>query len=311
MDKANRSIALIEDRFILDCGLKAKLEDEGFDVVSVPREASVVEKIAAAAPGIVITDLDRDDPLDPLRTITSIKNGEEFRETEIFVLTEELDVKTEIALRKLRVNSFFMRSSDLRYIIEAAHTHFNPPAVEEEDVFESTRYEDDDAPPENEEGGSGDSFFSEFNEMLNDFQDGIAKHLDTVEDPHETHYNNGLAYMERNELDKALEEFSKSRLSPRLEEKSIVMIGSIQRRRGEYYKALDTFKQGYDLVSAEASKLNFRYELAETLLAQKRRKDAYNMFASVFKADRNFRDVRSRLVAIKDEIEKKNGVRQR
>lgn len=323
MNEHDRSIVLVEDSFISESGLGKKFEDEGFKVTKIDRSPDMPDKIASLKPDIIVTDLDLDDVLDPYKTISGLKSDERLKEAEIFVLTEELDVKTEVALRKLKVTSYFMKSADPQFIIDAAVAHFNQVEIEESekewesdvnsmdlreqgfDVSEEeASYED--AEYYDEETSYDDS--NEFQELLSEFQSGLEKHLEKVEDPSDTHYNLGLSYMEMDLLDKALDEFAKSRKATHLEEKSVSMIGVAQRKLGRYDEAIETFKQGFKIASDNFSKLSFRYELADTLEMQGRLKEAFKMFATVYKADKGFKEVKSRLLSLKSTIEINNKI---
>jgi tetratricopeptide (TPR) repeat protein len=146
----------------------------------------------------------------------------------------------------------------------------------------------------------------EFKEMLNEFHEGIEKKLEGTDEGPEAFYNLGVSYYEMGLMDQAMDQLEKSCKAPEWKLSSLSMIGAIHRNQGEYDKAVKTFTICYQSTTDAFAKLGFRYEIADTMAVQGKFVEAYKMFATVYKADKGYRDTRNRLLEIKATLESKN-----
>ncbi len=321
MNNQTRSIALVEDEFTLKTGLNGKLEKEGFKMESLKLSPDIIKKLVALNPSIIIMDLDESQPDDPFRIIAAIKKEEKLKEAELFVYTVKIDVKTEVGLRKLKIVSYFTKSEDPLYLIEGIRNHFSWDEMSREyDPFEEYDLKEENKEPVeragNEKAGLHDVAEAtqpadyvdseEFKEMLDEFHEGIDQKLEGSDQGPEAYYNLGISYFEMELLDQALGQLEKSSKDPDWKLKSMTMIGAVHRRKGDFDKAAHTFKVCYQLAGDSFAKLGFRYEIADTLAAQGKLVDAYKMFATVYKADKSFKDTRNRLLEIKASLESEN-----
>lgn len=303
-------IVIIEDDGGSIGALSEKLAEEGYKTAVIGRGEDMLDKAAAAAPDIIITDIDRDDVLDPCKIVSAIKGDERLAGVEIFVYTDEVDVKTEVTLKKLKIFSYFEKSKDPAYLVNAVTGYFEQKEREEqEDSFEAQVGDMDLA----EKGFdvSGDDFTpgGGFGEILEEFRQGVERSMESAgEGGAGTRYELGVSYLEMGLLEQALAEFEKLKTVPYLAEKSAHMTGVTLRRMGEYDRAVEAFREGHEIAADDFARLGFRYELADTLEMGGRPREAFKVFASIYKTDKDFKDVRARLIALKSSMEIKNSI---
>lgn len=316
MEDKTRVIAILTDEFIETQQLDEKLRGEGYRVEAVARNQATCDSLAAIAPDIIITDYDEENSADPFHLITRIKGDERLGKSEVFFYSTSIDVKTEITLRKLKVISYFIKSDNIGHIVEAVKTHFHnidtPQNVHHyEDEMRDFEAQEVNALPEDSgvetqerEIESSD----EFTNMFADLVDNSGKNQKRDdENQFEKSYNLGVSLYDKELYIKALEELEKASQSPAWRLKSLLMIGMAQKKMGEFEKALEIFKIGYRDSTDDSGKASFLYELGDTLDTMgNRMEEAYKMFAAVYQRNKEFRDVRNRLISLKSAIELKN-----
>lgn len=322
MSEQTHTIALVADPFMESRSIREKLEAEGFRVEMIQPGANLPDRLAVAKPEIIITDLDLSNPHDPFGVLSALKNDERFRETEIFVYSEVIDVKTEIELRKLRLHSYFTKSDKINYLIDAARQQFIHYVMEED----MPQWEQDAAMMRYQaayaEAGDGDTTLTlgddttadltksddtkMFSDMLSELHEGLDKKLAMDEAEFEKSYNTGVAYFKSGLFAQALAEFEKCSHSPAFAEKCFIMIGSVHRKTAEFDKAIETFKTGFKETQNPYSKLDFLYEMGDTYELQGKLGEAYKMFGAIYKQTKNYKDVKARLIAIKNAMDARN-----
>jgi len=348
MSEQKRPIAVIEDEFTLKTGLKDLLEKQGFKAESLKLSSDILSKLVSLNPSIIITDLDEDNPSDPFKIVSAIKSTKKLSESELFVYTGSIDVKKEVGLRKLKIISYFTKSANPEHLVSGIKNHFSweemsreyDPFKELEEQEESEVNVEDLIPLEEDQKQSekasrttqniedmpplaedhiqpkvlqtaqpdNSDKNNEFLDMLSEVHDVIEKKLDEIDDSPEACYNLGVSHFEKGLMSKALVELEKSSKSPDWKLKSLSMIGAIHRNQGEFDKAIGIFRLCYKCAADDFAKLGLRYEIADTQDIQGKLADAYKMFATVFKADKNFKDTRERLLKIKAALKSKNNV---
>jgi len=345
MSEQTRSIAVIEDEFTLKTGLKKMLEQEGFKAESLKPSSDILSKLVSLNPSIIITDLDQKNPADPFKTVSAIKSTEKLNESELFVYTGSIDVKIEVGLRKLKIVSYFTKSTNPEHLVTGIKNHFSWEEMSSEydpfkemeeeegasqnledvvpleegrtqpEIPEAPRRVEDVAPleedqiqPEIPEAPQHDNSDNnnEFLDMLSEVHNVIEKKLDGIDENPEACYNMGVSYFEKGLMDQALAQLEKSSESPDWKLSSLSVIGAIHRNQGEFDKAIVIFSRCYKCTADSFARLGFRYEIADTQDIQGKLAEAYKMFATVYKADKGFRDTRERLLKIKAALKSKN-----
>jgi tetratricopeptide (TPR) repeat protein len=318
MEEKARVIAIVADEFTENHPLAEKLREDGFRAEVVNRQQATCERLAALNPDIIITDADVGNAVNPFHLIIDVRGDGRLNNAEIFFYSTSIDVKTEIALRKLKVNAFFIKSDNIGYLVDAAHTHFKGFEIISSNVAEEMRaleaqdaLEDQEAEsgsPANAPGVESKGFESsdEFTNMFADLVDDTGENQKTDESHFEALYNLGVSYYEKELYGKAIEKFEKVGQSSAWRLKSLLMTGMTQKKMGEMETAVGTFKTGYRDCADESGKADFLYELGDTLDAIGKMDEAYKMFAAVYQKNKEFRDVRARLVRLKSAIEIRN-----
>lgn len=336
MTDRSRPIVIFEDAHTKQRNLKGTLEKDGFSVVSIERAPDMLAKAAAAKPAIIITDFDAD-KAHPLKIIEALKANAAFKETEIFIYSDSIDVKQEVALRKLKISSWFIKSEKSADLIGGVRTHFSWDEMSKEyDPFAGMEEEERREQALDEDGNPvGEEFHAaprtdaprasselvevievtkpksledseSFKEMFSDFQAGIEKKLEGDANSAESFYNLGVSYLGMGMDQQALEQFEKIARDQDWKQRATQMIGVTCRKLGDYNRAIESFKACYQSTADEYAKLDFRYEIADTLMTMGKLKEAYQMFATVFKADKDFKDTKAKLIQIKTTLESKS-----
>lgn len=314
MEEKTRVIAILTDEFTESQQLAEKLRGEGFRVEPVNPKQATCDSLAAVGPDIIITDSDVGNTADPFHLITRIKGDERLKDAEVFFYSTSIDVKTEITLRKLKVISYFIKSDNIGHIVEAVKTHFHN--IDSPHVVQYAEEPQDFDVQEMDTGSdysrpavkvSGPEPMDEFTNMFADLVDDGGKGQKTAEDQSGKSYNLGVSLYDKEHYAKALEEFEKASQSPAWRLKGLLMMGMAHKKMGEYEKALEVFKIGYRDSADDSGKAGFLYELGDTLDTMgNRMEEAYKMFAAVYQRNKEFRDVRNRLISLKTAIELKN-----
>jgi len=144
----------------------------------------------------------------------------------------------------------------------------------------------------------------ESSDFLTTIQDKVvAKDLEKkAASPALENFNKGVSFYNKEQYPQALIMFEKSRLDKMLQAKSLVMIGKIHRHMNNMNAAIATFKEAHHAAEDTETKLESRYQIAETMKKQGKLQDAYNMFATVYKADKEFKDTRNKLIELKKSL---------
>ncbi len=116
----------------------------------------------------------------------------------------------------------------------------------------------------------------------------------------DTHYDLGLAYKEMGLNDEAIKAFEKIIHVSGREVQCHQMIGLCYREKGAFSEAVQKFKSGLHIASiSDAEKLSLYYEIGLTYEALNDVSEALYYFEMVVKKDPGYRDVRSRVEALR------------
>jgi tetratricopeptide (TPR) repeat protein len=314
MEEKTRVITILADEFTKSQPLAEKLREAGFRVEVVEHTQATCDMLAQFGPDIIITDSDEKNTANPFHLITGIREDERLKKAEIFFYSTSIDVKTEIILRKLKIISYFIKSDNVGYIVDAATAHFHTVETPQnvrygEETRDSGPQDLDTASEDDSPGAEGRGFESsdEFTNMFADIGGDRGGDREKGENQFGKSYSLGISLYEKDDYEKAIDEFEKASQSPAWRLKSLLMMGMTYKKMGEFEKALAAFKTGYRDSADESGKAEFLYELGDALdMMGNRMEEAYKMFAAVYQRNKEFRDVRSRLISLKSAIEAKN-----
>ena len=134
-------------------------------------------------------------------------------------------------------------------------------------------------------------------EMVEELKEDMGEQL-TKEDA-ETHYNLGIAYMEMELFDEAINEFKLSLKDPSLEFDALTRLGLCSTKKGAYQDAIEFYQKALSIEGKnEDEKKAVMYELGTTLELAGRRKDALEMFRNVHEMDKDYRGVAEKLESL-------------
>lgn len=340
MNQQNRLIALLDDDFIRENDLKGLLEKSGYKVEALPASIESVAKLSALSPTIIITDLNHGNEKNPLDIIAAIKAEEKLKQAEIFVYSEKIEVKDEIGLRKLKINSYFTHSKDQTLIVNGVRHHFDwlDSPREAEPLAVDTDYFDQNqgggyAPPPNQKQNRKEirqvlevTQAENFSDTTEDLQDFLKEYKGALGDKlgeifeggeggsifdegaepaqeDQPPFDRGMTLFNNGQTEQAIEMLEKAAQDPETRLKSLNMLGAAYKKLGDLEKALQSFKSGHQEAKDNATRFDFHYEIADAYMAQGKLKEAYKLFADIYKVDKAFRDTRSKLLEIKSSIE--------
>jgi len=120
-------------------------------------------------------------------------------------------------------------------------------------------------------------------------------------DDMESHYNLGIAYREMGLLDDAISEFEKAEKEPARYVDCQTLKGLSFSDKGDFNNAEVMFQQALDSPHLEEiQRLNLGYELGLLYERAERTNDALISYQDVFSQDKNYRDVRDKISALKN-----------
>ncbi len=312
----DKKVFVIENEFTKRVSLPEKLKKEGFDVQLGSGEG-VLGKIVSQKPDLIITCIDKSVAMgQETRFIKELKNKPELKESEIFVCAENISVGLEVQLRGLKLNNYFQQDDDTGFLVKSVVTYFNPEEVDMEDPFEYTEPDEPvqaprapaptaapespatpPPPPQTDEERFGD--------MFGEFSDKVHEQLGDKDG--ETYYNLGVSYMDMGLHKEAIKEFLLAAKDEQFKLESTSMMGICMRSLGKSKEAVAMFQQGTKISKDPVEVMGFRYEIGVTLQEMGKLKEAFNFLAAVYKADKNYRDTRKKLVEIKSSLQAQKG----
>jgi tetratricopeptide (TPR) repeat protein len=297
-EKKRGKVFIIEDDFTQKVGLKTLLLKEGFEVLSAQSGSDTIPQIASFKPHILITDVDKNDPDEPLALAEKIKASPETKDVEIFIYTDKIDVSLEVKLRRLKLSAYFTRDRPVDFVVEGAKNFFVeldpvdrfPPSTNSVNDKNSSEYES----PGAETGFDHQGV--QFDEFSGKVQKGVG------DNDGETLLNIGASYMEMGMLEEALHEFDMAARDQNLRLESLTASGVCLRKMRRFQESVDKLKEGLASANAPEDVLSFRYELGVTLEEAGMLKEAFSFLGSVYKADKTYRDTAQRLLNIQNTL---------
>ena len=309
----SKIVVLVEDDFFLEKDILAAIEKEGIKGKLVKPGSKLVSNLISIKPSIVILDIEKDeDEDDDFETILSIKEEKKLNDTEIFIYSEELQVKAEVILRKNKISSFYTKSGPVEHLITGIKNHFSRDKIyddydpwKEMETDDGINEEDDDeyANVVSVTEATKQQEADDFNKMLTDLHSELDQKIGATVDGAETYYNLGVSYYEMDMLEMAADQLTKSSLDSDWKFKSMNMLSAVYKKETSYEKAIEALKECYKIAPDDFAKLGCRYEIADTYVSMGRLQEAYKMFISVYRGDQKFKDIRQRLLDVKASIQ--------
>ncbi len=134
-------------------------------------------------------------------------------------------------------------------------------------------------------------------DMAEELKEDMGEQL-TKEDA-ETHYNLGIAYMEMELFDEAINEFKLSLKDPSLEFDALTRLGLCSTKKGAFDEAIEFYEKALAIEGkTDDDRKAVMYELASTLEAAGRREEALDVFRKVYDMDRDYRNVAEKVESL-------------
>lgn len=314
-------IFIIEDEFTKKVGLADILREAGHTVATGSGDA-VLEKIKQEKPSLIITDvIDSENPGEATAFLEKIKAEESLKKTTVFIYTEKIGVSLEVQLRRMKMGDYFIKEeTNIEVLVRSVKQLYEPEPEADTSLMDRSRgYDLDPAPPimgEIVQGMPGrapqppqrqpppaapPSEKETFGEMFQEFSEKVHEQLG--DDDAETIYNLGISYMDMGLYEEAIKEFDNAAKSDQYKLETTSMIGVCLRNLNKYDEAIDKLKEGAKLTRDPVELMGVKYEIGITLTEAGKLKEAFNMLASIYKQDKQYRDVAKRLVAIKKKLQ--------
>lgn len=313
-------IFIVEDEFTKKVGLADILREEGHDVATGSGDA-VLEKIKQEKPSLIITDIiASEDPNEATAFLEKIKAEESLKKTTVFIYTKKIDVSLEVQLRRMKMGDYFIKEeTNIEVLVKSVKQLYEPEQEVDTSLMDRSRgYDLGPAPPIMREmvpdtpnppqpqgqpppPAAPPSEKETFGEMFTEFSEKVHEQLG--DDDAETIYNLGISYMDMGLYDEAIKEFNNAAKSDQYKLETTSMIGVCLRNLNKYDEAIDKLKEGAKLTRDPVELMGVKYEIGITLTEAGKLKEAFNMLASIYKQDKNYRDVAKRLVTIKKKLQ--------
>ncbi|MBF0171010.1 MAG: hypothetical protein HQK87_07985 [Nitrospinae bacterium] len=325
MSEGKATIGLVEDPYVLKSALVDLLNKAGYTPLVVARSEDPVKKFETAKPAIIITDRDPATSDHPFGIIDAIRKSPVLGKTEIFFFSDNLDVKDEVALRRFKINSFFLKSADPQTLIDGIRLQLNPPKEETYQEWEDQLLNRGQViverqvqvpgpaapaapPPPAPAPQGGGGLFGDAGGGSDDMG-GIFDSIFGVDDTDKSakgHFDLGSALFKSKIWDQSLVELRMAANAPKYACDSYLMMGKAYRELGKLPDAVRTFQAGHKLA-AEGQKNEFSFELGATMEQAGKPVDAYRLFVAVYKADQNYPGVKERLTNLKKQLPAQEG----
>ena len=320
----SRKVLVIEDEYTKKVDLLNALKKNKLMVLTAAGE-NIISQIEKDIPEVVITDIDHNAaPGGETAFLQEIRENPKLRGVNIFVYTESLTVSLEVQLRKLKIDSLFTKDKNADSIVKSVTKFFEPEKEEDTSLLDRARrygqglmlsQEEVDSilamkksalqstqvtQPIDQTSRPAVDEKQNFKDMFSEFSEKVHEQLG--DDDAETIYNLGISYMDMGLYDEAIKEFDNAAKSDQYKLETANMIGVCLRNLNKYDEAINKLKEGAKLTRDPVELMGLKYEISITLTEAGKLKEAFNMLASIYKQDKNYRDVAKRLMTIKKKL---------
>ncbi len=331
MAKGKGLVLLVEDEYMKKIALAEAIKKAGYQVRPLDPEKFSAEEVEKIKPELIITDLDDRNRSDICHLICDIRERESIRKTEVFILREKIDVQTEVALRKLKIISYFLQDGETTAIATAVDSWFRPVQEEDyeqwceqkyadelsdeeqfpEDVFDGhTEYTPAKAVTQKRPAPATSSADDEvlLEDMFGDMRELIGSAIDkqdgdvTGKSHAQTSFEVAVDLLEREEFESAAKLFEGMQDDPQFGQKACLKAAIAWRKYGDIQKAFKLFQAGFKRGANETDKKPFRYGMGDILDSVGKYREAFNMFGLIYKSDAAYLDVRKRLIELKKRL---------
>lgn len=311
--------------------LAEAIKKAGYQVRQIDPKDFSAEEVEKIKPKLVITDLDDKNRSDICHLICGIRERESIRKTEVFILREKIDVQTEVALRKLKIISYFLQDGETASITAAIESWFRPVQEEDFEQWCEQKYADELSEEEQfpEDAFDGQAEYTPakavtqkrpapatapaddavlLEDMFGDMREMIGSAIDKqggdVAGKSHAHTSFEVAtdLLDRDEYESAAKLFESIQDDPQFGLKACLKAAISWRKYGDIQKAFKLFQTGFKRGATQTDKKPFRYGMGDILDSVGKHREAFNMFGLIYKSDAAYLDVRKRLIDLKKRL---------
>jgi len=290
-----KAVFIAEDDFTREANLASKLKERGFNVVTGSGE-NLFAEIKRAKPEAIITKVG--EPVEGVESLLDQIRGEiEFKECELFVYAEKIDIKLEIKLRKLKVNNYFQIEGETCERIIEQVGKFAEGFGEEEPIDLVQLVGPDEA---DDDEDLTENFFPYLEQEIPRHEVKITPASETaIPLTPEEKFKKAKSYMDTSKNHEAINLFLHlMENDDEFTEEANLLAGICYRRLKKYKNAVDILQKGARESSNRDKKIEFRYELGVTLQEAGKLAEASKFLFSVYKNDKYFKDTAKRIQKI-------------
>lgn len=151
--------------------------------------------------------------------------------------------------------------------------------------------------------GDTASIEKELTDIVSEFRKTVEEKVDKAD--HESRYNLGVAFMEQELTDEAIEEFKLASQDEKLEVECYSSISLCYRRKGDFQEALKWIEKAQKLSEKESIQFfALKYELASIYEEMNERKKALKVYKEVKEWNAGYRDVNKKIKSLEEKPSK-------
>tara|TARA_B100000315_G_scaffold88389_1_gene81200 strand:- start:28308 stop:29201 length:894 start_codon:yes stop_codon:yes gene_type:complete len=259
-----------------------------------------IESLGGKIPDVYILEI-QDIDYDTKKEIEKLKKEPTLKNMTLMTYLDEMDVSTEISLRRLKIDTFILsdkkKETGKKNLLNGLDKYFerkkikNAMTGKKEERFDNKIMS---------EIGKRENGQVDVNKLASQFDSMVSNEVGDGD--FDTHYNLGQSYLEMGLYDNAIKSFSLSAKSPEMYLASCHMIGVCYYRQGEKNKAISTLFAGFKSSKDKKEGAGIGFELGNILYEYDRKKEALNIFKMVEKVDPDFMDIKDKVVKLEKEL---------
>ncbi len=259
-----------------------------------------IESLGGNIPDIYILEIQEMNS-DIEKGIEKFKKEPAFKNMVTMTYLYQMDVKTEVLLRKLKINTFILsgkeKETGKKNLLNILDKYFEHIKIKNAMIGEREKSFDNKIASEIAKREKGevdvDKLASQFDSMVSD---------QVGDGDYDTHYNLGQSYLGMGLYDNAIKSFTLSAKFPEMYLLSCHMIGICYYRQGQKKKAVSTLFAGFKSSKGKKEGAGIGFELGNILYEFDQKKDALKIFKLVEKIDPDFMDIMEKIAKLEKEL---------
>ncbi|MBW2306970.1 MAG: response regulator [Deltaproteobacteria bacterium] len=279
-------ILVIEDPHIAEVGLVQRLKDNYYDVITVANAEAAMAELHQHSPSALITDINLSDQ-NCIEFLENLRKNPETRQIQVFIFTDEIDIKTEAFLKGLKIFDFFTKKIDVQFLIRGVDRYYRELLQKQQQEMSGDEY------------GSGDETV-DVRLSFQEFHKGLQQHL--LKEDYDTHYELGISYMDMGIINSAIREFQMAARSPTLFQAACYMISQCFIKKNMPKEAIQSLQRGLSRDANSEEAVGLHYEMAIILKKLGKKKESLAYLQRVREKDEDFREANKLMEELEKEL---------